>query len=259
MKNANNLHGGNQRFPSELMYDRRHALSAKVRPGCNERPTADAKTRPSIAAEFSRKTRPQIERRYQMDESEKSITNPHNAERPGSIEYRPPEKMSDRHIRKTVLVQANVSDVWDAWTTSEGGKTFFGDECNFELRVGGPYEVYFDPSAPAGSRGGDGYHILSFVPREMLSFTWGAPPSIPSLRNIFDTYVVVRFQPVGESETRITLDALGFGVGKDWDEDYEYFATAWDVVMYRIMKRFEDGPIDWTQRPGPPDGWTADG
>jgi uncharacterized protein YndB with AHSA1/START domain len=193
------------------------------------------------------------------DASEGSAAAPAGEAEPnGSIVYRSPKQLSSRGIRKTVVVPASVSEVWIAWTTNEGGKTFFAPECNFELRVGGPYEVYFDPSAPKGSRGGDGYHVLSFVPREMLSFTWGAPPTIPTLRDHFDSYVVVRFQSLDENSTRVTLDALGFGVGKDWDEDYEYFVSAWDVVLYRVMKRFRDGPIDWTNRPVPPEGWSAD-
>ena len=53
----------------------------------------------------------------------------------------------ERAIDEKVTVKANVDDVWKAWTTSAGIKTFFAPDANVELRVDGPFQIYINPSA----------------------------------------------------------------------------------------------------------------
>jgi hypothetical protein len=38
--------------------------------------------------------------------------------------------------------------------------------------------------------------------------------------------------------------------GPAWEKGYAYFDKAWDVVMARLKRRFEMGPIDW-ENPDP--------
>ena len=49
----------------------------------------------------------------------------------------------DKILRKEVVVPASLKEVWDAWTTTEGVKTFFSSEAKIELAIGGSYEIYF--------------------------------------------------------------------------------------------------------------------
>jgi len=46
-------------------------------------------------------------------------------------------KGPDRAIRFDVVVDAPLHDVWLAWTTEEGVRSFFAPACNVELRVDG--------------------------------------------------------------------------------------------------------------------------
>jgi len=153
--------------------------------------------------------------------------------------------MQQRMIRKEVIVNAPVKAVWDAWTTPEGAVTFFAPRANIRLAVGGPYELFFDPEAPEGSQGSEGLKILSFLPMEMLSFEWSAPPQYPTLRKGKRTWVVVQFYPRGQSEVRVRLTHLGWKEGDEWDEVFQYFRRAWDIVLGRLEHRFSRGPIDW--------------
>ena len=56
-------------------------------------------------------------------------------------------KNSERVIRAETIVDASRDEVWDAWTTEKGIKSFLGPACSIELRVDGPYEIYFDLEA----------------------------------------------------------------------------------------------------------------
>jgi len=160
--------------------------------------------------------------------------------------------MQQRMIRKEVIVNASVEAVWDAWTTQEGAVTFFAPRANIGLTIGGAYELLFDIEAPEGSRGSEGMKILSFLPLEMLSFEWNAPPQYPTVRQGQRTWVVVQFHPFGKNGVRVRLTHLGWRKGEDWDKVFRYFKDAWDTVLGRLEYRFSKGPIDWNNRYYPP-------
>lgn len=85
---------------------------------------------------------------------------------------------------------------------------------------------------PEGTRGGEGNTVLSFLPHKMLSFTWNAPTTIPEVRNHpHKTWVVIQLEAIGDDETRVSLDHLGWLDGEKWDEAYAYFERAWDIVL----------------------------
>jgi uncharacterized protein YndB with AHSA1/START domain len=152
--------------------------------------------------------------------------------------------MQQRLIRKEIMVNASVSEVWKAWTTAEGAVTFFAPKANIELVIGGSYELLFDLDASAGYRGGEGLKILSFLPEEMLSFDWNAPPQYPAVREQ-RTWVVVQFIPFGKNRVMVRLTHLGWREGEDWDKVFQYFKRAWDIVLARLQHRFTTGLIDW--------------
>lgn len=122
---------------------------------------------------------------------------------------------AERAIDREVVVPANVDAVWQAWTTSEGIKTFFAPDAHVELRVDGPFEIFINPYVKPGLKGADGMRIIGFQDKRMLSFTWNAPPSLPEAR-ANRTVVILRFEPAGE-------------------------------VLANLQKRFAGGPVDWTE------------
>ncbi|MGZ4141735.1 MAG: aminoacyl-tRNA hydrolase [Actinomycetota bacterium] len=150
-----------------------------------------------------------------------------------------------RAVRKEVTVDAPVEQVWEAWTTPAGARTFFAPDARIELRPGGAYEIYFLPDAAEGDRGSDGCKILAYRRPEFLVFSWNAPPSIPAARHSRrKTRVEVRVEPAG-ARTSVTLTHSGWPNGPEWDEAFAYFEDAWDTVLGRLKRRFESGPIDW--------------
>ena len=153
----------------------------------------------------------------------------------------------ERYVDKQVRVKAPVDAVWQAWTTSEGIKSFFAPDARVEARVDGPFEIYFNPLATPGQKGADDMRILAIQDRKMITFTWNAPPHLPEAR-AQRTYVTVRLKPVGENETEVTLHHGGWGDGGQWDQAYAYFDRAWGNVLGNLQKRFADNkPQDWTE------------
>lgn len=143
----------------------------------------------------------------------------------------------------SVKVPAPQHEVWQAWTTAEGVKSFFAEECKLDLRVGGAYEMYFDLDAPRGKWGGEGCVILAIEPESMFSFTWNAPPEFPEIREQ-KTHVLVRLMTIDGNKTLVTLSHDGWGESKEWQQVREYFVRAWgEVVLPRLVKRFSVGPM----------------
>lgn len=154
----------------------------------------------------------------------------------------------EKVISAEALVPASLTDVWDAWTTEAGIRSFFAPACDIDIRPDGKYEILFDPAAPPGQRGGEGMRVMAVQAMTMLSFTWNAPPHLPEARKQ-RTHVIVRLQEEAQG-TRVKLWHDGWGSGGEWDQAFRYFDRAWnDIVLPRLKYRFEHGSIDWNNPP----------
>jgi uncharacterized protein YndB with AHSA1/START domain len=142
------------------------------------------------------------------------------------------------------LVNAPPAEVWKCWTTSEGMRSFL-TEAKIDLRIGGPFELYFGPESQPGQRGSEGCTILAYDPERMLSFSWNAPPTFGPLREKH-TWVVVRIAPRGPDQSEVTLAHLGFAEQAalspadtaGWAGIRSYFSQAWPQVMAALVKHF---------------------
>ena len=152
---------------------------------------------------------------------------------------------AERAIDKSIDVAATLDQAWAAWTTREGIISFFAPDAKIEPRVGGAFQVYIDPLAEPGMKGADDMRFMAVQPQKMISFDWNAPPHLPEVR-AQRSFVVVRFEPVSEKLTRVTLHHTGWGDGGEWDKAYAYFDRAWGNVLGNLKKRFDSGPQDWT-------------
>ncbi|MGE0142750.1 MAG: SRPBCC domain-containing protein [Planctomycetota bacterium] len=154
-----------------------------------------------------------------------------------------------------ITVDAGRAEVWQAWTTSEGLMSFLSPQARVELRAGGPFEVWFDPTAEAGLRGSEGCEVLAFLENEMLSFSWNAPPSLGHLR-ARRHFVVVRLRDVDDGRrTEVEVIDGGYSADEGDQKIRDYFAKAWPFVLSNLAKRFESGPL-WPEQtkpiPAPP-------
>ena len=99
----------------------------------------------------------------------------------------------DRVLRAEMVLGAPLDDVWKAWASEEGVKTFFAPGAHIEPRVDGAYEIFFNPQGAPGQRGAEGMRVLAFEPPRRLAFTWNAPPTLPAIRGQ-RTMVVVELE-----------------------------------------------------------------
>lgn len=136
-----------------------------------------------------------------------------------------------------VEIPAPVSEVWRAFSTSEGLSTWLTPNAVVDLRAGGEWTAHF----PGGSTGGG--TIVSFVPEKEIVLAALAPEQFPHVR-AERTRAAFQFEPRGNS-TIVRLTQTGWKEGAEWTRAYEYLLAGNAQLMATLHRRFVDGPIDW--------------
>jgi uncharacterized protein YndB with AHSA1/START domain len=145
-----------------------------------------------------------------------------------------------KELRFTVVVPATLDEVWNAFATTEGLRTWLWSDVRVDLRSGGDWLVLY----PGGKTGGG--TIQSFVPKKRLIVRALAPETFPTVRKERTT-AVFEFAAVNAASTRVTLAQFGWKKGQEWDDAYEYLANGNAQLLAQLRSRFEKGPIDWTR------------
>ena len=133
-------------------------------------------------------------------------------------------------------IPAPLPEVWKAFTTTDGLKSWLAPEVSVELRKGGDWLVKFPGSTAGGT-------IVSFVPQKELVLSALAPDRFPHVRAA-RTRAVFTFTPKGNN-TLVRLTQTGWQSGKEWDAAYEYLASANGEMLAMLHHRYVAGPTDW--------------
>lgn len=149
------------------------------------------------------------------------------------------KKENKKAIHKELTLNANINQLWNAWTDPKELTQFFAPVVEVELRVGGPYEMLFLTDNPEGQRGGEGNKVLSFLTNKMLSFEWNAPPQFPKIRE-HKTRVIIFFEEIDEENCLLNFHHVGWYDGIEWDMVFDYFTKAWDTVLYNLKQYLEN-------------------
>lgn len=149
----------------------------------------------------------------------------------------------ERAVTASVELDMPVSEAWRLWTTNEGIASFFAPAANIELRPQGPFEIFILPDAEPGQRGSEGTIILGYQDERMLSVSWALPPYMTEVRP-HHTHLLLRFEPLGEDRSRVTLTHSGWGEGGAWDAAFSYFDGIWPRVLAGMQAVQPDGAGD---------------
>lgn len=85
-------------------------------------------------------------------------------------------------ISKEVSIAASKNLVWWAWTEADRVTEWFAPVANVEARVGGAFELFFDP-ANRDHMNTAGCVFTSVEPKQSLGFTWKGPDDFADVMN----------------------------------------------------------------------------
>jgi uncharacterized protein YndB with AHSA1/START domain len=146
------------------------------------------------------------------------------------------------------VVHAPVSEVWKAWTTSDGLTSWLAPHADIELQIGGLMRTNYAPGGSLGDAGTIENEIIAFDPERMLAIRVSkAPADFPFRDSISAMWTVLYFSAEHDGNTRLTVVGLGFTPDEESQRMRQFFERGNQFTIAQLQKRFENK----TQKPEP--------
>jgi WD40 repeat protein/uncharacterized protein YndB with AHSA1/START domain len=154
-------------------------------------------------------------------------------------------------LRHEAIVNAPAEKVWEALTTNKGIESWMVAKCEIDLRVGGKMLTHYDPKGTIGDENTIENTILSFEPNRMLSIKATKPPkNFPFKVAIDNMWTVLRLEPVGANQTRVTCTGMGYADDEESRKMRKFFEQGNEWTVNKLKERFGK-PKDNAARPEP--------
>ena len=144
-------------------------------------------------------------------------------------------------ISKSIVIDAPIELVWHAWTIPSRVSQWFAPQCVVEPRIGGPFELYFNP-ADTRTMNTKGCTILKILQNEQLQFTWKGPDHLAAIMNNEQelTIVTVTFTKIDDT-TEVTVLHSGWKTDAQWKDAIAWHEMAWTGVLSSLKSAIEKG------------------
>jgi len=126
-----------------------------------------------------------------------------------------------------VEIDAGIDDIWHAFTTTEGLKSWVAPLADVDLKVGGKWRANYKKNGKLGDASTIENTILCYDPKRMISLkATGFPAGFKFKDAAKDTWSIFYFTPVSESKTKITVVGLGYTDTDQSKKMRSFFETA---------------------------------
>lgn len=155
-----------------------------------------------------------------------------------------------RTLVQSIVVEAELPEVWRALTTSEGWRGWAAPNAWVDFRLDGIIETSYRRSAQAGDPANIRNRVIAYLPMRMFAIrNVQAPPNaafdVPAFQSL---HTVVMLDATGPRSTRVTFAQPGYRSGEAFDGVFRHFAAGNGWTLEQLRKRFVDGPVDWDKR-----------
>lgn len=137
------------------------------------------------------------------------------------------------------VVDAPPSQVWAAYTTSAGLRSWMAPVADIDLRIGGRMKTNYNAKGTLDDPQAIENTILAFEPERMLSIKVSAPPAgFPFPNAVQKMWSVIYFQPEAGGRTRVRAVSLGFGPDEESQKMRAFFDKGNAQTLGQLQKRF---------------------
>jgi uncharacterized protein YndB with AHSA1/START domain len=148
------------------------------------------------------------------------------------------EKEMEKVIHCSIRVKCDTQQAFEMFTENELITSWLPTLAEIEARVGGKYELFFDPN-DRENNSTIGCKVTAIEPNTLLAFEWKGPIQFKDFMNNADplTHVVVSFvdrTEGSEPSTEVHLVHSGWRSSSEWEEARNYFAKAWDGALKKM-------------------------
>ncbi|MEP3226450.1 MAG: SRPBCC domain-containing protein [Parasphingorhabdus sp.] len=135
-------------------------------------------------------------------------------------------------LQNVAVISSPVADVWAAFATEDGYKSWAVPVAFVDFRVGGVFETSYNPEAKKGDPANIKNEILAYIPEQLLVLkNIQAPPGFAS-REILDRLVsVFQFEALENGQTKITISGIGYGPDEESQRLVKFFkaGNSWSL------------------------------
>ncbi len=150
--------------------------------------------------------------------------------------------------RFEVILNTSIGEVWDAFTTEKGLKSWAVPVVQLDFRIGGTRKAHYNKNAQIGDDFTITNDILNYLPKELLTYKVNLTKAFPKECRDEDDHLqyMLQFRELNNKRVKITFSMLGWGEGPEWEEVYDKFERGNRWTFERLVKRFKTGrPVDW--------------
>jgi uncharacterized protein YndB with AHSA1/START domain len=150
------------------------------------------------------------------------------------VQHKAPAPLPPDDILIQVTPALPIADVWEGLTKPEHLEKWLAPKVHVEIREGGPFELFWDPTNPHVNST-EGCTVLRVKEQDEIAFTWKAPPAFDALLNHRHPLpeVQIRISPCPEG-IDVTLEHRGWEAGEEWEEARSWHFFFWDATLHRF-------------------------
>ncbi len=137
------------------------------------------------------------------------------------------------------IVDASLDQVWTAWATSEGLRSWLAPHAEIDLRVGGLMRTNYSAQGQLGDAQTIENTILSLEPQRMISIKVSkAPDTFPFPNAIRQMWSVIYFEAAGPSRTTVREVSLGFSADQESQRMRAFFNQGNATTLSQLQRHF---------------------
>lgn len=141
----------------------------------------------------------------------------------------------DKRVVAEFEIEASVDDVWNAFTTTDGLKSWVAPLADIDFRVGGKWRANYNADGKLGDTSTIENTILCYDPKRMISLkATGFPEGFEFVDVAKDTWSVFYFKSVAETKTKITIVGLGYNDTEQSKKMRSFFKPANEYSMKQL-------------------------
>ncbi|HXI11314.1 MAG TPA: SRPBCC domain-containing protein [Thermoanaerobaculia bacterium] len=140
------------------------------------------------------------------------------------------------------VVDAAVSEVWDAFTTSKGQESWMVAHSDIELKIGGRMRTHYEQKGVIGDSKTIENSVVAYDPLRMFSIRVTKPPEgFPFPNAIKNMWTVIYFEALGPKSTLVRIVGLGFGDDEESKKMRSFFERGNAYTLKKLQERFATG------------------
>ena len=147
-------------------------------------------------------------------------------------------KSGERVLRIETVVPVSTESVWKSWTAPQELSKWIAPVVAIDLKIGGTISTNYDPKAAIGATGTIRLPIINYIEKQLITLKVNLNEKFPKSTRGEDHNLqeIVQIVDLGDGKTKVVSSMVGWGIGKDWGQTYDFFARGNEWTYRQLAK-----------------------